>query len=92
MMVAINIHEAKINFSRLVDRAHQGEIIILAKEGKPYARLMPLEVARHPGGLDGELGDAFFAALPDEELAAWETQSDPANSASHMAPTANLLA
>ena len=38
----VNIHAAKTQLSRLVERAHQGEEIILAKAGKPYARLVPL--------------------------------------------------
>jgi prevent-host-death family protein len=38
----INVHDAKTHFSRLLEAAHRGEEIILAKAGKPYARLMPL--------------------------------------------------
>lgn len=39
----VNVHEAKTHFSRLLERAHRGEEIILAKGGKPYAKLVPLE-------------------------------------------------
>jgi prevent-host-death family protein len=39
----VNVHEAKTQFSKLLERAHAGEEIILAKRGKPYARLLPLE-------------------------------------------------
>ena len=51
--------------------------IILAKAGKPYARLVPLApdagTVRKPGRLAGRrLPDAFFEPLPPEELAAWE--------------------
>ena len=35
----VNVHEAKTHLSRLLERAHAGEEIILAKAGKPYARL-----------------------------------------------------
>jgi prevent-host-death family protein len=42
-MSAVNIHEAKTQFSRLVDRAAAGETIIIAKAGTPVARLVPLE-------------------------------------------------
>lgn len=38
----VNIHEAKTNFSRLVERAQGGEEIIIARDGHPCARLMPL--------------------------------------------------
>ncbi|MBS3936108.1 MAG: type II toxin-antitoxin system prevent-host-death family antitoxin [Sulfuritalea sp.] len=42
-MEAVNIHDAKTNLSRLVDQAAAGAEIIIAKAGKPVARLMPLE-------------------------------------------------
>lgn len=38
----VNVHEAKTQLSRLLEKAHAGQEIILAKAGKPYARLMPL--------------------------------------------------
>jgi prevent-host-death family protein len=70
----INVHEAKTNFSKLLEEAHAGKEIILAKAGVPYARLMPLapsETGRKPGRIP-EIDDAgFFDPLPDAELAAW---------------------
>jgi prevent-host-death family protein len=42
-MRTVNVHEAKTQFSRLIDAAHAGETILLAKDGKPWARLVPLE-------------------------------------------------
>lgn len=74
MMTTVNVHDAKTQFSRLLDRAHQGEEITLAKAGKPYARLVPLAAKqpREPGGLTGEVPAEFFDPLPDEELEAWE--------------------
>ena len=70
----VNVHEAKTHLSQLLDRAHAGEEIILAKAGKPYARLLPLEKrqVRKPGLIKGHVGDAFFEPLPAEELEAWE--------------------
>lgn len=72
-----NVHEAKTQLSRLLERAHRGEEIILAKGGKPYARLVPLRqgAARKPGLLKFRLGDAFFEPLPEDELKAWEGES-----------------
>lgn len=69
----VAIHEAKTHFSKLVDRAHGGEEILIVKAGVPWARLVPLEgpVPRQPGMLAGEVGPAFFEPLPDEELVAW---------------------
>jgi prevent-host-death family protein len=40
-MNVINVHEAKTNFSKLLDRAARGERIIIGKAGKPIARLEP---------------------------------------------------
>jgi len=45
-MTTVNIHEAKTQFSRFVDQAAAGEEIIIARAGKPVARLMPLAKPR----------------------------------------------
>ena len=73
-MTVINVHEAKTNFSRILERAHVGEEIILAKAGVPYARLVPLEqpAERLPGRYREQLDPAFFERLPDDEIQAWE--------------------
>ncbi|MEI9951400.1 MAG: type II toxin-antitoxin system prevent-host-death family antitoxin [Pseudomonadota bacterium] len=70
----VNIHEAKTQFSQLVDRAHAGEEIVVAKDGEPWARLVPLAAspARQPGLLRGlRVDPAFDEPLPDDELDAW---------------------
>jgi prevent-host-death family protein len=75
MTLMVNVHEAKTHFSKLLEQAHAGQEIILAKGGKPYARLLPLAEEpprRQPGRLKGKVGDAFFEPLPEEELEAWE--------------------
>ena len=75
MPIVVNVHEAKTHLSRLLDQAHAGQEIILAKAGKPYARLMPLQAVagpRQPGRLQGVVGEEFFMPLPDDELDAWE--------------------
>ena len=73
MPTIVNVHEAKTHFSRLLERAHAGEEIVLAKAGKPYARLVPLESEkpRIPGLAKGRLDETFFDPLPEEELKAW---------------------
>jgi prevent-host-death family protein len=72
----VNVHEAKTHLSRLLERAHAGEEIILAKAGEPYAKLVPLEAGaeRVPGQLRGHIvmTEAFFEPLPEDELKAWE--------------------
>ena len=79
MVTIVNVHEAKTHLSRLLEQAHAGEEIILAKAGKPFARLMPLASAELPVRTPGRLKDRidlsrFFEALPDDELAAWEAR------------------
>lgn len=76
MTIVVNVHEAKTHLSRLLEQAHAGEEIILAKAGKPYARLMPLPgpaLQRQPGRLKGQIDTAaFFEPLPEDELRVWE--------------------
>jgi prevent-host-death family protein len=73
-MKAVNIHEAKTHFSKLLARVHAGEEIIIAKAGKPYAKLVPLKPLhkRRPGIAKGKVTDAFFEPLPEKELQSWE--------------------
>lgn len=83
MSTLVNVHEAKTHFSRLLERAHAGEEIVLAKAGKPYARLVPLEapqVERRPGRLKGKgrLDESFFDPLPEDELRRWEGDEETA--------------
>jgi prevent-host-death family protein len=70
----VNVHAAKTHLSRLLERAHSGQEIIIAKAGKPYARLCPLEKIekRQLGFLELPISGAFFDDLPEDELAAWE--------------------
>lgn len=76
-MQTVNIHEAKTNFSKLIDAVGQGEEIVIAKAGKPAARLVPIQgqtVVRKPGALKGKIriADDFDAPLPDDLQAAFE--------------------
>ena len=76
MTATVNVHQAKTHLSRLMERAHAGEQIILAKAGKPYALLGPLpapRTARRPGRLIGEyVGPEILLPLPEAVLNAWE--------------------
>ena len=79
-MRQVNIHEAKTHLSRLADEAGAGETIILAKAGKPVAKLVPLEDrdAKKPrrklGSLDGKynIPDDFDTMFQDEIIAMFE--------------------
>ena len=44
----VNIHEAKTHFSRLVERVEAGEEILIARAGRPVARLVPLKARTAP--------------------------------------------
>jgi prevent-host-death family protein len=72
--VIVNIHEAKTNFSKLVERAARGEQIIIGKAGKPVAKLVPYteEFARKPGAWKGRVHiSPGFDELPEEIAAAF---------------------
>lgn len=76
-MQIINIHEAKTQFSKLIEAVSQGEEIVIAKAGKPAARLVPMQTktpVRRPGALKGKIKVAadFDAPLPDDLQAAFE--------------------
>jgi len=73
-MDIVNVHEAKTTLSKLLVRVHTGEEIIIAKAGKPYAKLVPLSPVKEriPGIAKGAVTDAFFEPLPERELEAWE--------------------
>ncbi len=73
-MKTVNVHEAKTNLSRLLDRALAGEEVVIAKAGKPIVRLVPVAEAarRKPGIAKGRVGKAFFEPLPEDELEAWQ--------------------
>ena len=73
MAATINIHDAKTHFSRLIERAENGETLIIARAGKPVARIVPLEKAvvdssRRIGFMEGEftVPDDFDTMMQDE--------------------------
>lgn len=77
-MDTVNLYEAKTNLSKLVERAAAGEEIIIAKAGRPLARLMPIEkkeaLEPRPLGLFAGLvkvEDNFDDPLPDDVLDAF---------------------
>jgi prevent-host-death family protein len=72
----VNLYDAKTQLSRLVDRAAAGEEIVIAKGGRPLARLVPLATRTAPresGFLAGQVrvSPDFDAPLPDELAAAF---------------------
>lgn len=79
-MTVVNMHEAKTHLSRLVERVAQGEDVVIAKAGRPVARLVPYEESaepRKPGALKGQIWMADdFDELPPDILAAFAGESD----------------
>lgn len=76
-MDTVNIYEAKTTLSALVDRAADGEDVVIARAGKPVARLTQLHPPKRTlrfGLLRGKIRitQDFDAPLPDEVLAGFE--------------------
>ena len=76
-IMTVNVHEAKTQLSQLLLRISMGEEVVIAKAGKPVARLIPFAaqpVRRAAGSAEGQVWMApdFDAPLPDEILAAFE--------------------
>ena len=78
-MQIVNIHAAKTHLSRLLDAVADGEEILIARAGRPVARLVPLQGAvvpqrRQLGRLAGQftVPDDFDAPLPADLLSGFE--------------------
>jgi prevent-host-death family protein len=77
MVTLVNIHEAKTHFSKLVDKAINGEEIIIGKSGNPVVKLIaiqPKKPKRVPGSLKGKIriSDDFDAPLSADILEEFE--------------------
>lgn len=73
---AINIHEAKTQFSKLVERAEAGEEILIARAGRPVAKLVRLTKRtepREPGAWAGQVRmSTDFDQTPEDLIDAFE--------------------
>lgn len=77
MTTTVNVHQAQTHFSKLLERVRQGEEIIIAKAGKPVAKLSPVgggAARRVPGSARGRIvvAEDFDAPLADEVLDSFE--------------------
>jgi prevent-host-death family protein len=77
MVATYNVHEAKSQLSKLIEAVQQGEIVTIARAGKPVAVLGPLHAGSTPrrrGFLKGQvqLGPEFEEPLPADLLDAFE--------------------
>ena len=78
-MSTYNVHEAKTHLSRLLDRVAEGEEIVIAKSGRPVAKLVRVSLEpRKPGRLKGRIRIApdFDEPLPDEILTAFRGEGE----------------
>ncbi len=75
-MTIVNVHQAKTHLSRLLRRVMAGEEIVIARSGRPVARLVPMEEGRKIRlGTDAgafHVPDDFDDALPEDVLASFE--------------------
>ena len=68
-MITMNVHEAKTHLSKLLERVESGEEVVIARNGKAVAKLVPYKVKpRRPGSMKGKirLHSDFDAPLPGE--------------------------
>ena len=73
MTITVNVHEAKTNLSRLLAQVEAGEHVVIARNGKPVARLDPFFPPKlRLGFLDVDTPDDFLEPMSEEELAEWE--------------------
>lgn len=77
--VTVNIFQAKTQLSKLIEKVERGDDVIIARAGKPVARLTQLKPKKKPivfGLMKGEIwvADDFDAQLPDDVLAEFEGQ------------------
>jgi prevent-host-death family protein len=77
----VSLYEAKTHLSALVERAAEGEEIVIAKSGKPKARLVPLDDTRplrEPGKGRGQwrVTEDFDAPLPDDHVRLFEGEGE----------------
>jgi prevent-host-death family protein len=70
----VNVQEAKTRLSQLLQAAERGEEVVIARDGLPVVRLVPVgpPPLRPVGFVTGSVPDAFSEPLPDDELDQWE--------------------
>jgi prevent-host-death family protein len=80
-MAIVNIHEAKTHFASLLQRALNGEEIVVAKHGHPLVRLVPVNplameprrFGRHPQPVTNEARSNAMAEMTEDMLGDWST-------------------
>ncbi len=81
-MDPVNIHEAKTQLSKLIEIVEAGTEVVIARAGKPVAKLVPIQPpakpVRKPGALKGRIriSDDFDKPLPQDIIDAFEGKAD----------------
>lgn len=78
-MIQVNIHDAKTNLSELLEAVARGEEVVIAKSGRPVAKLVPLpRLEKSPGRLKGKIriAEDFDAPLPEPLAVAFRGDTD----------------
>lgn len=75
--IQVNVHDAKTRLSRLLSRVARGDEVVIAKAGRPVARLVSINQTPAPrilGSAKGQvwISDDFNAPLPEDLLKAFE--------------------
>ena len=78
-MKPVNVHEAKTHFSKLLARVKRGHEVLIARAGKPIARLVPYRSQERAPVFGADRGkfavpEDFDAELPDDVLASFESR------------------
>lgn len=73
MTIQVNVQEAKTRLSQIMAQAESGEDVVIARDGTPIVRLVPVTAAppRELGFLSGTVPESFFDPLPEDELEQW---------------------
>lgn len=82
-MTVVTVHQAKTKLSKLLAAVEAGEEVVIVRDGKPVAKLVPISPLRKKrvaGRLKDRPGfgfsESFFDPLPDDELALWNGEGD----------------
>ena len=77
MVESVNIHAAKTHLSRLVERVEAGEEVVIARAGRPVARLVPYRAVRGPRIPGQWAGKVWIADDFDDPIPEFEALTEP---------------
>ncbi len=69
---SVNVHEAKTHLSRLLERVERGEEVVIARAGKPVAKLVPLDPRKKKRGLRGKYKGQIWMSEDFDDPLPWQ--------------------